>query len=80
VLLDPTTGTKQRSWALASAPSAMLADLAVDPTGGWALYSLGTDTVNGQVSLLDLGPATAQPRVLRSDTFEVAWLPTTAAP
>ncbi|MDQ1427142.1 MAG: hypothetical protein QOK39_618 [Acidimicrobiaceae bacterium] len=68
-LLDPTTGTKQRSWALASAPSAMLADLAVDPTGGWGLYSLGTNTVNGQVSLLNLGPATANSRVLLNDTL-----------
>jgi hypothetical protein len=79
VLLDPATGSMPRSWALASAPSAIAADLTVDPTGGWALYSLDTSSVSGQVSLLDLGPTASPPRVLLSHTFEVAWLPPAAS-
>jgi hypothetical protein len=78
LLLDPATGALKRSWPLLSAPYAMAADLAIDPTGGWALASLSTDKINGQVSLLSLAPATAKPRVLLNDAFEVAWVPPSA--
>ncbi len=75
LLLDPVTGTRIKSWPLATAPDALVADLAVDPTGGWALYSLDTRSLSGQVSLLSLADAGAKPRVVLSDAFEVAWLP-----
>jgi hypothetical protein len=79
LLLDPATGALRRSWTLLSAPYAMAADLAVDPTGGWALYSLDADKINGQVSLLSLAPTTAKARVILNDAFEVAWLPSPAS-
>jgi hypothetical protein len=75
LLLDRATDARIKSWPLASAPDALVADLAVDPTGGWALYSLDTRSLNGQVSLLPLAAAGAKPRVILSDAFEVAWLP-----
>lgn len=79
VRLEPTSGAKRQSWSLARAPYAMAADLAIDPSGGWALYSVGTPSINGQVSLLSLGSAAAKARVLLSDAFAVAWLPASHA-
>jgi hypothetical protein len=75
LLLNPATGVEQSSWTLAQAGHANIADLAVDPTGGWALYSYGDASINGQVSLLSLAAAGAKPRILLTDVFEVAWLP-----
>jgi hypothetical protein len=75
LLFDPISGAQLRSWTLSTAARTEVGDLAIDPAGRWALFSLNTNLEKVQALLLPLTGSTASPRVILDGVSHVAWLP-----